>query len=1497
MNGSEKVGLTSQIEGDDDDGFLSPRSRKSMFKKTIKGIGKLKPSLKKKEKKCARELMASCGSLDFDRDASDDELDGSGHESDVGPQTEESDIDAQNLSLDQERDEATKIPALSPLESPVTTQVKGPMNIQGGSNRGFEQNGVEEEVSSATHETDDYEPRTPTQLGRKKAEDPSSAYLSPGMRRRRSRDPNSPHSFGLRRSKTRDQSYTASSKHSPNSPNLEDADDGVSPSGRRRKVGHSSKSRSPKASPGALQASKLISTSATSLGLPDQEIDVLVENKQGQTSNSLDRCSVAFDDNEAMGDYFAKIKGLREKESETAKQHEGAKDVDDDDDYLNACVQATEEAAVEVGVERQVKGETMETPKVKKKKLFSLSRSSLKSSPESAKKEQAKKSIARSSKGDGSGQEITTVPLEDLRLLLSPLREAMRTPIQTMPARMFTVFDEEESPNSEYPAIPGTKGTSLTDIRRGMETSRAESSSALASPAEVPSTQQRSNVDPEESQSNHLRRRTSRRHCRATLDNSSMKDLSQESPVSTRESPRGPEKKNRLSASGEKDTSQAGPDPPGYSPRSSHQRSNRRSSRFLPTERGVPENVPANSELETKTGNVTDVIADADADSEIRVSASSAGRRSTRSSRKRAEGASLDQAMDAAPQSRRSNRSQKGRHSKPPRVPHVMPVTWSRNFPSKTTQLPEERGAPGAPAEKAKSSSAENLNVSRSTLDSAKSPGHDNLPARPVEYRKSLSDEASPHDDKGRNTPTSKRRLQHSSQRRANQSTMVHEMETSWVRSTSLSPSSLRGSRRSNDTRIPGASVEKAKGASAENESESHVKPASDLCPQHSMQQNPHDSRTSTEQSVRGRGPSFTEKLDVEQGKDPFAAHRRRRGMKPSRSKSTDSAPPRGLNTLVKSTESAASLRSEPPFSNPRNDRTQRRSEGLPVPEVVSPLCLKLSLKLSPKLSDGTASTAPTEPGDDDDDDQIEPPFVSRRPRPGSRKSRAPSERSMTGPSSGGSKQRTLDSRSQSLRSVYNSEGHDFSSPQRLARLLRKSAVETAQTKGAPVIMEEHATAEEELKLILKELARNAYPSKELVSGNRNHERADTEKSPAPPSDSTAGGKKSGALGVTLSKDSADKDRLFGDTESVDTWQTDESDLFYNGNMSGSHIQPSGSIQAAQLNIGHAKLGGSLTAIDSPRSIGLSSNGKSVERLEQDSDPKNPASTSRHGGKPSLEAEQKSDAAVKQTPGEGEPKLKERLSDPKRNEMYQSPPKTSGPKPLKNKAVSLDESINKASESKDQPFIDGGSVSTSGTDESDKFYKRKMSRSQIQLSEKMQAPEVGLGSSMSGLDLQSNGSCSTGNKPVEDDNTELVPLKLASTGRVLRKPSGDMTEMAALISRQTAGEEESMSNENSFESSKSTGPPRHSEPRPPVPRLPRGRSISLTDTFKKDSEKKDRLFSDDNSVFTSRSDGSEMMYYDGDMSLTHVQPSEQVRAAQLMIGVETIDDKILHVKF
>jgi hypothetical protein len=151
---------------------------------------------------------------------------------------------------------------------------------------------------------------------------------------------------------------------------------------------------------------------------------------------------------------------------------------------------------------------------------------------------------------------------------------------------------------------------------------------------------------------------------------------------------------------------------------------------------------------------------------------------------------------------------------------------------------------------------------------------------------------------------------------------------------------------------------------------------------------------------------------------------------------------------------------------------------------------------------------------------------------------------------------------------------------------------------------------------------------------------------------------------------------------------------------------------------------------------------------------------------------------------------------------------------------------------------------------------------------------------------------------VDDDDAELVLLKPALTGRMLRKPSGDgLKEMAAFVSRQTTGEQESMPTNKTSESRKYIGSPRHSGPTPSVPRPPRKKSTSLADTFKKDSEKKDQLCSDADSVFTSQTDGSDNMYYSGNMSLAHVQPSEQVHAAQLMIGVDTTDENILHVKF
>lgn len=406
---------------DDRDAMALPRSptkRKNMLKKTFHVIGKVKPF--KKNKQRTMELMNSCASFDFEAERDDsagtstDDIETTQGDTETTEKEEgEAELEFVSRNLDIFNDSCDD-------RYDDDNAEHGEVVLSGNPNRGGNSNSTT--GSSAPSKS----PKPPT--SGLQLESPKIARRSRSSKEPSSRSPEG-HMLALT------SSLTSSHRSAPLSENLTTVQITRSsslPTNTRHRNFEDNKT------PSSLQAS---------LQMPRRPVQPSGDGDDF-IAEPLKRCSEAFSDNSAMGGYFAK---LQEKVSIEAKKTQSCK-VEDD--------------AIHSGNSLNDKPRRQFKPSRNIKKLLGMKKTETEAGdlkpdthtmgPELARKEEAVNFMLQLNTLLVSN----TVDTEQRRLRSH----------KTRASRSF-VFDEvdDDDLTQEFPEIPATKKTSLSEIRRMME--------------------------------------------------------------------------------------------------------------------------------------------------------------------------------------------------------------------------------------------------------------------------------------------------------------------------------------------------------------------------------------------------------------------------------------------------------------------------------------------------------------------------------------------------------------------------------------------------------------------------------------------------------------------------------------------------------------------------------------------------------------------------------------------------------------------------------------------------------------------------------------------------------------------------------------------------------------------------------------------------------------------------------------------------------------------
>jgi hypothetical protein len=508
---------------DDDMGIATTTKRRSMLKKTMQAIGKVKPKFKSgKSKNTKMELFNSCSSFDFDLEHVEEDSDGSSTvsqaEDDEKPPEKipgEPDIPE---DLEQEEDENVKSEELGniksskesdderrleqPASAPSTPLVQPKEKLQRSTGNDI----ISMQVNSGALQLDSGSSNA--SKGTVTLADVASS--SP-------KKPSSTRKSGVSRSPIREKSTIPRPKKLMRSPVPEKRRVVAAPkkapaSPRPNPVESTQKGselESPKASSRSLSASMLAIELIENLP-PQHEIP---EDRVEENEESFKRCSLAFENDEALGGYFSKLHDLKQKDPVKPQSWNPPRDRNAHAQGNRTSVRHvlnTGEGSVEFGKgskhpnpgedsqnfegdndnsqnkeekKATAHGSSFKTPK-RIKKLFSLKRSSSKDSDENSPKENMKSNKTLPDKVDSSQHE-TAQMMEELSIMLSPTNRHSPKSKKSDKSRHVPTIDDgedadddDDSPSEDYPEIPKEKKTSLSDIRRMMDASKTDTSGA-----------------------------------------------------------------------------------------------------------------------------------------------------------------------------------------------------------------------------------------------------------------------------------------------------------------------------------------------------------------------------------------------------------------------------------------------------------------------------------------------------------------------------------------------------------------------------------------------------------------------------------------------------------------------------------------------------------------------------------------------------------------------------------------------------------------------------------------------------------------------------------------------------------------------------------------------------------------------------------------------------------------------------------------------------------
>ncbi len=417
----------------------SPSRRKSMLTKTFRAIGKVKPF---KKKKCPQmELMNSCASFDFEAESSDADDDD---------------------CFENEDDDIEKVQEEEETEPEAVTG----KNAQVDELYSRDDKAEDDEVIHDMIRT-----ITPTE-----SEDvPSSAESTPQSRQHCEVSSENEVST-LRTSRRAGNKRSAKASHSRSPVPRQHSNS------KSRKSGHLTRAPDPKVVLDARSSPKLVDSpvvESTSVCHNEDQSLRIVDDVNEHSDEPLRRCSKAFADDIAMGGYFARIQDKKNKDTGKSQSWKASAD------HSTSTLKQTSAHNLSSPIEDKRRRTFIPSRNIKK--LFGLKKADIEDNENIPKSPKSPKRRSEPSSKD----EAAKLMLE-LSTMLSANKKIDRDerPMRShtsRPSRTF-VFDEADDDGStqNFPEIPAAKKTSLSEIRRMMETSKEDTMTQQISKQEAP---------------------------------------------------------------------------------------------------------------------------------------------------------------------------------------------------------------------------------------------------------------------------------------------------------------------------------------------------------------------------------------------------------------------------------------------------------------------------------------------------------------------------------------------------------------------------------------------------------------------------------------------------------------------------------------------------------------------------------------------------------------------------------------------------------------------------------------------------------------------------------------------------------------------------------------------------------------------------------------------------------------------------------------------------
>ena len=513
MLSNQAYGVNSKDDADDDVAAYATK-RSSVFKKTMKAFGKVKPMFKGgKNKKTKMELFESCGDLEFDfdvdgEDFAQDDVDSEEEVETVvesnekpeppkAPDTPKTETCSEIAEEEGEEQEEDRIAELTPPSSPPPQvqqgMLKGTTMIGNASNEPQNDNTkpVTSDEVTAENIAESASPRKPSSGRKLRSSSKRADYVSPRSSKRKPAVSPVPKKGPLPTSPRF--SPKPHSKLSPGAPKISPKPHSPKSKGRSssRKL---PSSKDLDASVGDLlpSATGVKDKSVEPAMLSIRNLDALEVDKVGDNEESLRRLSNAFGNDSALGGYFTKLQEKKEpsKPNLSSLVNERSPEFSsslvfgtgDDQIVVPASLNIDDlnspkkKDSADVDESHQKKGDHAFKSSKRIKNLFKGGKSSKESGKSEEIERRGSETGKSSSVSDDTDQANTL--MEELANMLSPATHDVPQKPKAVVHRK-VLDDSDHSALSEFPEIPTEKKTSLSDIRRMMS---APADDVLTSP-------------------------------------------------------------------------------------------------------------------------------------------------------------------------------------------------------------------------------------------------------------------------------------------------------------------------------------------------------------------------------------------------------------------------------------------------------------------------------------------------------------------------------------------------------------------------------------------------------------------------------------------------------------------------------------------------------------------------------------------------------------------------------------------------------------------------------------------------------------------------------------------------------------------------------------------------------------------------------------------------------------------------------------------------------